>query len=111
MRINQLSKQHFEKLIDYFMKSDYNKTNINIRLRGICDFLHWLEDNEYVEKVPFKVQLLKINDELPKFLPPDEIKAIYNQVNDPVMLATFRVYEGTGMRLSEFFNSRLNGKL
>jgi len=109
-RITQLSKHHFEKIIDYFMKSGYNNTTVNIRLRGIRAFIHWLEDNEYVEKIPFKVKLLKINDELPKFLTPDEIKAIYDQVNDPVMLATFRVYEGTGIRLSELFNSRLNGK-
>ena len=110
IRVSELSKRHFEILIDYFKKNYKSKVTINIRLRGIRAFLHWLVDAEYVEKMPFKVRLLKIEDELPKFLTPADIQAIYSQIDDPVMLSTVKVYEATGIRLSELFYSTLNGK-
>ncbi|MCK5330869.1 MAG: phage integrase SAM-like domain-containing protein [Candidatus Marinimicrobia bacterium] len=92
IRVSELSKRHFEILIDYFKKNYKSKVTINIRLRGIRAFLHWLVDAEYVEKMPFKVRLLKIEDELPKFLTPADIQAIYSQIDDPVMLSTVKVY-------------------
>jgi len=109
-RVTELSKKHYETLLTYFKSNYENKTTINIRLRAIRTFLYWLEENEYIEKMPFKVRLLKIDDSLPKFITPGEIKAIYSKVDDPVMLSTFKVYEATGMRLSELFHSKLNNK-
>jgi len=109
-RVTELSKKHYETLLTYFKSNYKNKTTINIRLRAIRTFLYWLEENEYIEKIPFKVRLLKIDDALPKFITPDEIKAIYSKVDDPVMLSTFKVYEATGMRLAELFHSKLNNK-
>jgi len=107
-RVTELSKKHYETLLNYFKTNYNNKTTINIRLRAIRTFLQYLVETEYVEKIPFRVRLLKIDDALPKFITPAEIKAIYSHVDDPVLLSTFKVYEATGMRLSELFHSKLN---
>lgn len=109
-RVTELSKKHYEILLSYFKTNYSNKTTINIRLRAIRTFLYWLVENEYIEQIPFKIRQLKIDDALPKFIKPSEIKAIYSHVDDPVLLSTFKVYEATGMRLSELFHSKLNDK-
>ena len=52
--------------------------------------------------------MLKI-EQLPKFLMPKEISGIYKYVGDEVMAAIFRVYESTGMRLSELYSCHYEG--
>ena len=43
-------------------------------------------------------------------LTPEEMKAIYSQVTDPVIYATFKCAEVTGIRLSDLFRTRLEGE-
>ena len=62
-----------------------------------------------LDKLPFKVKQLKLKERLPKFLTPEELKAIYSVVSDPILLSIYKVYEGTGMRLSELKTSKLEG--
>jgi len=108
-RITELNKKDYGTLLNY-LTDRYNATTVNIRLRGVRAFLHWLVESGYLEKMPFKVKMVKLPNTLPKFLTPSEVEAIYAKVEDPVLMSIFRVYEGTGMRLSELKNSVLEGK-
>lgn len=108
-RLSELSKKSHDTILSY-LESKYSKTTVNIRLRGIRAFLMWVVENEYLEKLPFKVKMLKLKDRLPKFISPDEMKKIYANTEDPILRSIFRVYEFTGMRLSELKTSKLEGK-
>lgn len=107
-RLSELTKTDYSIVLGY-LKNKFNDTTVNIRLRGIRAFLLWLVDNDYLEKLPFKVKQLKLRERLPKFLTPEELKAIYSNVSDPILLSIYKVYEGTGMRLSELKTSKLEG--
>lgn len=109
-RATELGKGDYEKLLNYLQSKFSNKTTVNIRLRSIRVFINYLVENGHLDRMPFKVKMLKIDDSLPKFITPEEMTAIYSKVEDPVMLAAFKVYEATGMRLAELFSSRLEGK-
>lgn len=107
-RLSELRKTDYSITLSY-LKDRFNDTTVNIRLRGIRAFLLWLVENDYLEKLPFKVKQIKLKERLPKFLTPEELKAIYSNVSDPILLSIYKVYEGTGMRLSELKTSNLEG--
>ena len=106
IRITDLNKRDYDKVLTY-LKSKYNDTTVNIRLRGIRAFLNWSVENDYIEKMPFNVKMVKIEESLPKFITPEEMDRIYSNVGDPNLVSIFRVYEATGMRLSELKQSKL----
>lgn len=107
-RMAELRRRDYQTILTY-LKGKYNDTTVNIRLRGIRAFLNWSVENEYLEKMPFKVKMVKIKERLPKFITPEEMKAIYANVTDPVLVSIYKVYEATGMRLSELNTSKLEG--
>jgi integrase/recombinase XerC len=102
-----IRQSNYSDLLNY-LQARYNPTTVNIRLRGIRAMLNFLAEKELI-KLPFRVKQIKIDRRLPKFITPDEMDRIYRQVDDPKLLATFRVYEVTGLRASELFYSRLEG--
>lgn len=106
-RINEIKKLDYDRLLR-FLTTNYVPTTVNIRQRAIKAFFNWCLEYEYIEKMPFKIKMLKI-EQLPKFLMPNEINGIYKYVGDEVMAAIFRMYESTGMRLSELYSSHYEG--
>lgn len=106
-RINEIKKFDYDKLLSLLINK-YVPSTVNIRQRSIRAFFNWCIEYDYIEKVPFKIKMLKI-EQLPKFLMPKEISGIYRFVGDEVMAAIFRVYESTGMRLSELYSSHYEG--
>lgn len=107
-RLSELTKSDYSIILSY-LKERYNDTTVNIRLRGIRAFLRWLVENEYLIKMPFTIKQLKLKERLPKFITPDELKSIYANTANPLLVSIFKVYEGTGMRLSELNTSKLEG--
>lgn len=103
-----LQRSDYTPLLNY-LQERYNPTTVNIRLRGIRAMLNYLLENGLIKSLPFKIKQVKTDRNLPKFITPDEMDLIYQQVTDPKLAATFRVYECTGLRLSELFNSKLTG--
>ena len=97
------------RLFKEFEKHNYNPVTININLRGVRAFFNWLVENELSDRIPFRIKMVKTEKEHPKFLRPDELKAIYRLIDEDDLKSTFRVYERTGMRLSELKNSRREG--
>lgn len=108
-KINEMRTTDQDRLYREFEKRNYNPTTININLRAIRAFFNWLVDNELSDRRPFKVKMVKTEKENPKFLSPEELSAIYALIDDSDLRSTFRVYERTGMRLSELTNSRREG--
>lgn len=107
-RLSELTKTDYSIVLGY-LKNRYNDTTVNIRLRGIRAFIRWLVENEYIPKMPFTIKQIKLKERLPKFITPDELKSIYTNTSDPMLVSIFKVYEGTGMRLSELKTSSLEG--
>jgi len=105
---DSIQRSNYSDLLNY-LQARYNPTTTNIRLRGIRACLNYLFEKEMIKTLPFKVKQLKTDRHLPKFITPGEMDAIYQQIDDPKLAATFRVYEFTGMRLGELFQSRLDG--
>jgi len=103
--VDQLRKPDFPKLLTYLEKRGLKPTTINIRLRAIRAWLNYLREKELVDQLPFRVKSLRIDEHLPKFIAPVDLERIYSRVTNPKMLATFRVYEVTGMRLGELAQS------
>jgi site-specific recombinase XerD len=85
-----------------------SNNTININLRSIQAFLNWLEKEKYILEAP-KIELVKVDTPLPKFLTPAELDKIYSFTSDNKLLATFRVYEGLGLRLNELKHAKLEG--
>ena len=95
-----IQKKHFSMLVNHLQKN-YNNTTTNIRLRAIRAMLNYLLEKEIIDKLPFKVKQIKIDQGLPKFIKPEELSKIYEKVLDARLQAIFRVYEATGMRVGE----------
>jgi len=104
---DSIQRTNYSDLLAY-LQSRYNPTTVNIRLRGIRCILNFLSEKGLIQ-LPFKVKQIKTDRQLPKFITPEEMDGIYQAVDDPKLAATFRVYEFTGLRLSELFHSRLTG--
>jgi len=101
-----LNKKHYSELLDY-LQCRYNPTTINIRLRSIRVMLNFLFEKEMINKLPFRVKQIRVDQGLPKFILPDEMNRIYKAVNNKRLLSIFRVYEVTGMRLGELKHCRI----
>ncbi|MEA1876040.1 MAG: tyrosine-type recombinase/integrase [Bacteroidota bacterium] len=86
-----------------------SETTINIRIRSVNAFTNWLLQEGNILG-PIKFKQIKVDEQLPKFLTPDELDSFYEKVDNPILLSTFKVYEGLGIRLSELHNSYHEGK-
>ena len=88
---------------------DIRKPNsINVHLRDLRTFANWLYNHPYIPRI-IKVQLVKKDKKLPKIITPDELQNVYDLVEDPKLLSTFKVYEQTGMRLTELHSCTREG--
>lgn len=114
MLVSSLTKKHIQKMVDMLHDKKIGDTDntlkdatINIRIRSVNAFTSWLHREGYILG-PIKISTIKIDEPLPKFLTPEELDSLYARVSNPKMLSTLKVYEGTGMRLSELHHSHRN---
>lgn len=108
-RINNLTKRDYSRLVS-FLKMKYSDTTVNIRLRAIRSFLNYLHDKDIIKTIPFHVKQLKTDKAPPKMIKPEELDLIYEQIDDPVLLSSYKVLEVTGMRVGELKNSHRDGE-
>lgn len=91
----------------------HSKESVNSYIKVINTFLNWAR-KKYETKLPEKIKEFRIEKRLPEFLHPDELDRIYQACSDKKMIATFKVYEHTGIRLRELHNCKIddstNGK-
>ncbi|MCK4446654.1 MAG: tyrosine-type recombinase/integrase [Candidatus Marinimicrobia bacterium] len=109
--IQDFKKDDLSNILDYLQERG-SVTTVNIRLRAIKTFFLWAVENEYTDKIPFKIKQIKQERELPKFLSPQEMESLYDVIikaGDMEFYSMVQVYEATGMRLQELFNSRIQG--
>ena len=107
---DELDHSSFTKMVEYLTRKFKSLNTVNIRLRSIRAMMNYLKDKGIIKEKPFKVRTVKIDTKLPKFIKPSEIEKIYMKVDNEKMLATFKVFEVTGMRLGELENSIRDGE-
>jgi site-specific recombinase XerD len=107
--ISSLQRRENSLLVTY-LKSRYNETTVNIRLRGIRLFLNYLLEKDIIKTLPFTLKQIKTDKAPPKMITPEEMDLIYSQIENPVLLSSYKVLEVTGMRLGELKNSRRDGE-
>ena len=100
MLVNSITNKNIRKMIEKLHKEKLKDNTINIRIRSVNAFTSWLLQEGYIlERV--KVPQVKVNEQLPKFLTPDELVNLYAQVENPKWYSTFKVLEGLGIRVGE----------
>ncbi len=124
---NVLALKHFSNLvgekypvddigiqfIDNFIKHCQNYhsiTTINMNLRAIKTFFHWLNEHNRIKTFP-RIKQLLVNKSLPIYLTDYEFNGIMDLSNlDNNYKQMFKFYRDTGCRLSEPFYARIDGK-
>ncbi|MBT3823463.1 MAG: tyrosine-type recombinase/integrase [Candidatus Marinimicrobia bacterium] len=108
MLVSSLQKSHLTRMVDHIKSNKLSDGTANIRIRSVNAFTSWLLNEGYI-LTPVKLQQIKMDEPLPKFLTPDELDKFYEKVKTPKLLSTFKTYEGLGLRLRELHHSRLEG--
>ncbi len=70
-------------IIRGYLLDRVNPTTANINLRAIRAFLNWLVQSEKIERIPGKIALVKIDQELPKFFTPVDTAPCPRRPFDP----------------------------
>lgn len=104
--LRQITIADYTKLRNY-LSSRVGATATNIRLAAIRTFLNWLVLSGKLDRLPGKMLLIKVDEQLPKFFSPPELESIMARVKHPQMKAIFKVLAATGMRRGEIFNCTL----
>jgi integrase len=90
------------------LKQRFTLTTVNIMLRGIRRFFNWAVENDYLEKLPFKVRMLRLEKKPPKFMTDDEVTRFLDKAKVNMALHDlYLVFLETGMRRDEIHNSEL----
>lgn len=103
LKVNQIVKSHKVKIESYLHKTYDNKHTINIRVRNIMQFLNWCVEMEYIDKLPFKIQQIKVEHKTKTWIKPDVFNTILDAMDDdqPEYKAYCQVAYHTGLRLRE----------
>lgn len=115
-KVNQFNEEVLRQFTDSLRErvrpkegtTERRAASINVNLRSVRTFINWLYERHYIPR-KIRVKLVKIDKKLPKILTPDELTAIYELVDDPKLLATYKTYEHTGLRLTELFTCTREG--
>jgi|GEM_PF-310509 len=101
------NEEVYEKRTDS-IKRKYSPVSINIMLRSIKRFLNWCVENDYLDKLPFKVKQLKVEKASPKFMTDDQVDGLFKAMESkPHIREVFMIYLATGIRLGELNNSKI----
>ena len=91
-------------------KGVHSKQGININLRLINTFLNWCEAKDYIKKAP-KFKPVKFPEPSPSYLTDGEFAVIMKLDElEPFYKQVFIFHRDTGLRLSEPYYGRLDGK-
>jgi integrase/recombinase XerC len=88
----------------YMMKlhNAYNRSSINRKLSSIKGFYDFIMSRGELEANPFShVRSLRKQEDLPKFLTPEEIIDLIEKVDDPRDRAVLELFYSTGVRVGE----------
>ena len=98
--LEMLSLQHKSQIEQAVGKTDWSDTTKNMRVRYINTFLIWCYDNQLIDKIPFKLQLIKTTARTKTWISESDFNLICS-VSDDVYVAYFKIAYNTGLRLRE----------
>ena len=96
-----LSPTDMDVLLKYLKDRNIADGTINVRLRPIQAFFNWCVKMRHIDKAPFSVEFVSIDDKTHPFITPDEYKAILENIDREPIKSAIRIYAGTGLRKSE----------
>jgi|TARA_R110001599_G_scaffold194915_1_gene391131 integrase len=100
VKVNQLSRSHQAKIESYLHKNYESAHTINIRVRNMMQFLNWCVEQEYIDKLPFKIKQIKTSGLNKSWIKPDVFKEIVSGMGLEYR-AFCEVAYHTGLRLRE----------
>ena len=101
--LNEISRKDIELFFAERFK-EVKKTTAGIDFRNLRCFFNYLINNEYIEKSPMKDFRFKIEKPLPSFLTRDEIKKLFDIIENETYRVLFALYIYTGRRRNEILN-------
>lgn len=110
--ISDLNKNTVIKFIQYLRSKDISTNSINHYLREIRTFLYFCMGQEYI--TPFKVELVKGQEEPPKFFTQEEVKKLIKKPTDKAKFVEWRSYMicmfvyATGARANTIVNMKVS---
>jgi len=108
--ITLLNKSDFVPFMEMLKSLYSHPVTLNIRLKCIRAFFSWLLENEKIDKIPFKISIIRVDKKKPKYFTNDEIESILRRIDstgNKELAARVRLHLNTGMRLRELKNSYL----
>lgn len=105
-RVDEITENRCKDLLVY-LRTRLAPASVNSYIKSINTFINWLR-RKYEIELPPKIKELRAEKKLPEFLAPGELDRIYDMCDNPKMLATFKVYEHTGIRLRQLHNCELD---
>ena len=100
VKINQIVKSHQPKIESYLHKNYDSAHTINIRVRNMMQFLNWCLEQEYIDKLPFKIPQIKVEQNTKTWIKPDVFNTILDAMDDEYKAYCIVAYN-TGLRLRE----------
>ena len=98
--VNQISIMHKAKLELELHSRNYKDNTINIYTRNVMQFLNWCVEVNYLDKLPFKIKQIKVQQNDNVWIQPDEFERIIS-VMDEVSKSYAIVAYKTGLRKCE----------
>ncbi|MCM8806394.1 MAG: site-specific tyrosine recombinase XerD [Candidatus Omnitrophica bacterium] len=110
--LNRLEQEDITSFILFLKKKNYSSTSIVRILSGVRNFLKFLLAKGYIENKEISIETPKIEKKLPEVLSKEEIDRILNidkiSRNHIRNLAILELFYGSGVRVSELCNLKIN---
>lgn len=107
-RIEVVNRDNLGAFIEYLQDLNLKPCTINLYLRSLYMFFNFLIEKDLIHSDIVKNKFrLKMPDELPKAIDPDDIKQLLSVVNTPRESALILVLLRTGMRIGELLGTKI----
>ncbi len=114
LKIENINKEHIKRFASYIFHKKLSKKSIKLKLSAVKSFFNYLYKKDYINENPsYTITLPKIEQKIPSYLTPEEIKLIfeYYKPKNPIdsrNLALIEFLYGSGLRISEALNIKVS---
>lgn len=109
IEFENMSKPVVNSYLRQLHEKKYNPTSISRKIASLRGFFKWLCANEISNSNPLDtIEMPKISQRLPKILSVNEIKLMLNTDLNPIERVELELLYGSGLRVSELVNLKIN---
>ena len=107
-RIEFVNRDHLGAYIEFLQDQGLKPSSINTHLRGLYMFLGFLIEKDLINpEIMARKYRLRMPDELPKAIDPEDIKQLLSVLDTPRERALILVLLRTGMRIGELLETKV----